>query len=144
VTEPLLTARGIEKAFGPVAVLRGIDLVLHGGEVHALLGENGAGKSTLMRILLGIERADRGTMNLGGAPYAPRGPGEARRVGVVMVPQERTLCPHLDVVQNIVLGIEPAGPLGIVRTSRRWRSPGARSRSWPARGGSRCMPGRER
>jgi ribose transport system ATP-binding protein len=116
VTEPLLTARGIEKAFGPVAVLRGIDLVLHGGEVHALLGENGAGKSTLMRILLGIERADRGTMNLGGAPYAPRGPGEARRVGVVMVPQERTLCPHLDVVQNIVLGIEPAGPLGIVRT----------------------------
>ncbi len=115
MTEPLLTARGIEKAFGPVAVLRGIDLVLHGGEVHALLGENGAGKSTLMRILLGIERADRGTMNLAGAPYAPRGPGDARRVGVVMVPQERTLCAHLDVVENIVLGIEPAGPLGILR-----------------------------
>jgi ribose transport system ATP-binding protein len=115
VTEPFLTGRGIEKAFGPVAVLRGVDLVLHGGEVHALLGENGAGKSTLMRILLGIERADRGTMNLAGAPYAPRGPGDARRVGVVMVPQERTLCPHLDVVENIVLGIEPAGPLGILR-----------------------------
>ena len=116
MTEPLLTARGIEKAFGPVAVLRGIDLVLHGGEAHALLGENGAGKSTLMRILLGIERADRGTMHLAGAPYAPRGPGEARGVGVVMVPQERTLCPHLDVVENIVLGIEPAGPLGVLRS----------------------------
>jgi ribose transport system ATP-binding protein len=126
VTEPFLTGRGIEKAFGPVAVLRGVDLVLHGGEVHALLGENGAGKSTLMRILLGIERADRGTMNLAGAPYAPRGPGDARRVGVVMVPQERTLCPHLDVVENIVLGIEPAGPLGILRHDEglalAWRS----------------------
>ena len=111
----LLTVHGIEKAFGPVAVLKGVDLELHGGEAHALLGENGAGKSTLMRILLGIEHADRGTMKLGGAAYAPRGPGEARRAGVVMVPQERTLCAHLDVVENIVLGIEPAGPLGILR-----------------------------
>ena len=111
----LLSVSGVEKAFGPVAVLRGVDLDLRGGEVHALLGENGAGKSTLMRILLGIERADRGTMKLGGEGYAPRGPGDARRAGVVMVPQERTLCPHLDVVENVVLGIEPAGPLGILR-----------------------------
>jgi ribose transport system ATP-binding protein len=112
-----LAARGIVKAFGRTAVLRGVDLELHVGEVHAVLGENGAGKSTLMRILLGIEHPDSGTMKLGIAPeaYAPRGPGEARRAGVVMVPQERTLCPHLDVIENIVLGIEPAGPLGILR-----------------------------
>jgi ribose transport system ATP-binding protein len=106
---------GIEKSFGSVAVLRGVDLDVHAGEVHAVLGENGAGKSTLMRILLGLERAERGTMKLGGQPYAPRGPGEARRAGVVMVPQERTLCSHLDVVENIVLGIEPAGPGGVLR-----------------------------
>jgi ribose transport system ATP-binding protein len=117
VTEPRFTVTGIEKAFGPVAVLRGVDLDLYGGESHALLGENGAGKSTLMRILLGIEHADRGTMKLGGAAYAPRGPGDARKAGVVMVPQERTLAAHLDVVENIVLGIEPAGPLGILRRS---------------------------
>jgi ribose transport system ATP-binding protein len=117
VSEPLLTVTGIEKAFGPVAVLRGVDLDLHGGESHALLGENGAGKSTLMRILLGIEHADRGRMKLGGAAFAPRGPGDARKAGVVMVPQERTLAAHLDVVENIVLGIEPAGPLGILRRS---------------------------
>ncbi len=104
----MLTLTGIEKSFGPVVVLRGVDLEVRGGEVHAVLGENGAGKSTLMRILLGIERADRGTMRLADASYAPRGPADARRSGVVMVPQERTLCPQLTVVENIVLGIEPA------------------------------------
>jgi ribose transport system ATP-binding protein len=111
----VLALAGIEKSFGPVPVLRGVDLEVRAGEVHAVLGENGAGKSTLMRILLGIERADRGSMLLGGAPYAPRGPASARASGVVMVPQERTLCPHLDVVENIVLGIEPSGPAGLLR-----------------------------
>jgi ribose transport system ATP-binding protein len=111
----MLTLTGIEKSFGPVVVLRGVDLEVSGGEVHAVLGENGAGKSTLMRILLGIERADRGTMRLGDESYAPRGPADARRQGVVMVPQERTLCPHLTVVENIVLGIEPAGPAGVLK-----------------------------
>ena len=111
----VLAFDGIEKSFGPVAVLRGVELACGAGEVHAVLGENGAGKSTLMRILLGVEHADRGTMTLAGRPYTPRGPADARRAGVVMVPQERTLCPHLDVVENIVLGIEPAGRLGVLR-----------------------------
>ena len=116
-TKPVLALRafGIEKSFGPVPVLRGVDLEVHAGEVHAVLGENGAGKSTLMRILLGIEHADAGKLSLGGKAYVPRGPADARRAGVVMVPQERTLCPHLDVVENIVLGIEPAGPGGVLR-----------------------------
>ncbi|CAN5922941.1 sugar ABC transporter ATP-binding protein [soil metagenome] len=111
----MLALTGIEKSFGPVAVLRGVDLEVRGGEVHAVLGENGAGKSTLMRIMLGIERADGGAMTLSDRAYAPRGPAEARRLGVVMVPQERTLCPHLSVVENVVLGIEPAGPGGLLK-----------------------------
>jgi ribose transport system ATP-binding protein len=113
----MLELRGIDKSFGPVAVLRGVDLAVRAGEVHALLGENGAGKSTLMRVLCGLATAEAGAMRLGGAPYAPRNAAEARRAGVVMVPQERTLCPHLDVVENIVLGIEPAGALGLLRRS---------------------------
>ncbi len=104
----------IEKSFGPVAVLRGVSLEVKRGEVHALLGQNGAGKSTLMRILLGLERADRGAIVLADGPYAPRGPADARERGVVMVPQERTLCPALDVVENIVLGIEPSAS-GLLR-----------------------------
>lgn len=110
-----LHVKGIEKSFGPVAVLKGVDLEVRAAEVHAVLGENGAGKSTLMRILLGIEHADRGAILLGDRPYAPRGPADARRAGVVMVPQERTLCGHLTVAENIVLGIEPSGIAGFLR-----------------------------
>ncbi len=104
---PLLRVTGVAKAFGPTKVLKGVSLDVESGTVHALLGMNGAGKSTLVKILLGAERADAGAMLLGGAPYAPRSPGEAREAGVVLVPQERTLCAHLSVVDNIVLGIEP-------------------------------------
>ncbi len=111
---PVLEIAGVEKAFGAVSVLRGVDLRVGRGEVHALLGENGAGKSTLMRILLGADSADRGQMKLDGAPYAPSGPGDARRSGVVMVPQERTLCLDLTVLENVVLGLEPTSG-GFVR-----------------------------
>ena len=72
-----LTMTGIRKAFGPTAALRGVDLELRPGEVHALVGENGAGKSTLMKVLSGAVAADAGTMTLDGEPFAPRGP--ARR-----------------------------------------------------------------
>ncbi|WP_437608833.1 sugar ABC transporter ATP-binding protein [Sorangium sp. So ce834] len=105
---PLLEAAGLAKAFGQSAVLRGVSLRIAPASVHALLGENGAGKSTLTRILLGVERADAGSVRLGGAPYAPASAEGARRAGVVLVPQERTLCPHLSVADNVVLGIEPA------------------------------------
>lgn len=104
---------GIAKRFGEVDVLRGVTLAVAGGEVHALLGENGAGKSTLVKTILGVHPPDAGTMLLDGAPYAPRSPKDARRRGVVLVPQERTLCPDLSVVENIVLGLEP-GRLGIL------------------------------
>jgi ribose transport system ATP-binding protein len=108
VTENVLDLVAIEKSFGAVPVLRGVTLGVAAGEVHALLGENGAGKSTLMKIVLGIERPTKGTMTLAGAPYAPRSPGEARAAGVVMVPQERTLCPDLTVAENVMLGLERA------------------------------------
>lgn len=116
----VLEVRGITKAFAGRAVLRGVDLALAAGETHALLGENGAGKSTLVRIVTGNERADAGTMQLRDAPHAPRGAREARRAGVVLVPQERTLCADLTVAENLVLGDEP-GRFGLVdmRAARR-------------------------
>lgn len=111
----LLSVRGVRKSFGPVEVLAGVDLSVERGQLHALLGENGAGKSTLMRILLGLESADGGEVTLCGAPYRPRSAAEARALGVVMVPQERTLCLHATVAENIVLGIEPTrGRFGIL------------------------------
>ncbi|CAN93482.1 Sugar ABC transporter ATP-binding protein [Sorangium cellulosum So ce56] len=117
---PLLEVTGLAKAFGPNPVLRDVSLLVAPASVHALLGENGAGKSTLARVLLGMERADAGAILLGGARYAPASAEEARRAGVVLVPQERTLCAHLTVVDNVVLGIEPLARarLGIRDRSR--------------------------
>jgi ribose transport system ATP-binding protein len=104
----------IRKAFGATAALRGVDLDLRPGEVHALVGENGAGKSTLMKVLSGAITADAGTMALDGAPFAPRDPQDARRRGVAMVYQELTLAPHLTVEANVMLGQEPRR-LGFLR-----------------------------
>jgi ribose transport system ATP-binding protein len=105
-----LSVRDIEKSFGPTPVLKGVSFDVARGRVHALLGENGAGKSTLMNILVGLVRADRGSALASGAPLVPQiaNAADARRAGVVMVPQERTLCLHLDVVDNLVLGVEPS------------------------------------
>ncbi len=106
--EVRLVASGVSKRFGSTQALRGVDLELRPGEVHALVGENGAGKSTLMKVLSGALRPDSGRMLLNGRPYAPSGPGEARRLGVAMIYQELTLAPHLSVEANVLLGQEPS------------------------------------
>ena len=98
----------IHKRFGATRALEGVDFTAAAGEVHALVGENGAGKSTLMKILSGAERADAGAMTLDGAPYAPRRPLDARRLGVAMIYQELALAPHLTAAENLFLGMEPA------------------------------------
>lgn len=101
-----LRMTGIRKNYGPTAALRGVDLELLPGEVHALVGENGAGKSTLMKILSGAEEPDAGAMELDGQAYRPRGPQEARRHGVAMIYQELAVCPDLSVEANVLLGLE--------------------------------------
>jgi ribose transport system ATP-binding protein len=106
---PRLRVSGVHKRYGSTAALRGVDLELAAGEVHAVVGENGAGKSTLMKILSGAERPDAGTLELGGRPFAPRHPVDARLSGVVMVYQELAVCPDLSVEANIMLGQERAG-----------------------------------
>jgi ribose transport system ATP-binding protein len=103
-----LRATGVRKSYGPTAALRGVDLELLPGEVHALVGENGAGKSTLMKVLSGAEKPDSGILTLDGEPYAPKSPLDARRRGVVMVYQELAVCPDLTVEANIMLGQERA------------------------------------
>jgi ribose transport system ATP-binding protein len=107
VNPPLLDMRGIVKSFPGVQALRGVDLVLHRGEVLALLGENGAGKSTLMKILGGAHVPDAGTVAINGAPVAIRTPIDARRAGVAVIYQEFNLVPALTAAQNIFLGREP-------------------------------------
>jgi ribose transport system ATP-binding protein len=96
----------VTRSFGATRALRGVSFEAHAGEVHALLGENGAGKSTLMNILAGAFPPDSGSIELDGAGHTG-GPSAARDAGIAMVHQELSLCPHLTVTQNIVLGMEP-------------------------------------
>ncbi len=107
VAPPRFDMRGIRMAFGATVALDGVDLSVRAGEVCALVGENGAGKSTLMAILSGALAPDFGAMTIDGAPFAPRSPLDARRSGIAMIHQELSLAPHLTVMENIVLGMEP-------------------------------------
>jgi len=105
---PVLQLRGLAKRFGPTVALDGVDLELRAGEVHALIGENGAGKSTLLSIIAGAVRPDRGAMQVAGRSYAPSSPLAARRRGIALIHQELSLCPHLSVTENLLLGAETA------------------------------------
>jgi ribose transport system ATP-binding protein len=96
----------IHKSFGPTVALDGVDLELRQGEVHALIGENGAGKSTLMNVIAGALRPDRGTMEIDGQPYTPSNPLDARTHGIALIHQELSLCSHLSVAENVLMGIE--------------------------------------
>ena len=101
-----LSLKGIYKSFGPTIALEGVDLDLRRGEVHALIGENGAGKSTLMNVIAGSLRPDKGEMQIDGQPYSPASPLDARTHGIALIHQELSLCPHLSVAENVLLGIE--------------------------------------
>jgi ribose transport system ATP-binding protein len=96
----------IRKSFGPTVALDGVDLDLREGEVHALIGENGAGKSTLMNVIAGALRPDQGTMEIHGKPYTPSNALDARTHGIALIHQELSLCPHLSVAENVLMGIE--------------------------------------
>ncbi len=111
---PRLVMSGVEKRFGHTVALRGVDLVVQAGEVHALVGENGAGKSTLMKILSGVEQPDAGRLTCDGSPYRPRTPRDAHRAGIAMIYQELALAEHLSVEDNMVLGAE-LSRFGLIR-----------------------------
>ena len=103
---PVLEMRGIRKAFPGVVALDNVDLTLHTGDVHMLLGENGAGKSTLMKILGGAYRKDAGDIRLNGRPVEIGSPRAARDLGIRVIYQELNLAPDLTVADNIMLGCE--------------------------------------
>ena len=102
----VLKMTDIQKSFGGVHALNGIHFELREGEIHALLGENGAGKSTLIKVLGGIYRPDRGTINIGGKDVEMDNVQIAREHGIGIIHQEIVLVPHLTVAENIFLGRE--------------------------------------
>jgi D-xylose transport system ATP-binding protein len=103
---PLLSLRGIEKSFGAVDVLRGVDLDVFPGKVTALVGDNGAGKSTLIKGIAGIHSFDAGEYLFEGRPVTVHSPRDSNELGIEVVYQDLALCDNLDVVHNMFLGRE--------------------------------------
>jgi len=99
----VLSVTDVHKSFGPVQALRGAELELRRGEIHALAGENGAGKSTLMHIIDGILQPDRGEIRLDGVPVRIPSPNAANRLGIGFVHQEISLCPEISVAENMFM-----------------------------------------
>ena len=112
---PVLDMRGIVKDFPGVRALDHVNLDLERGEIHALVGENGAGKSTLIKVLTGVYSCDEGEIWIQGKPVKIRSPRQTQQLGVACIYQELNLVPRFDVAQNIFLGAEPVGKLGLVR-----------------------------
>lgn len=106
MTMRLLEVKGIQKRFGGVHALKGVDFDLSAGEVHVLLGENGAGKSTLMGVLSGAYVPDAGEIRVDDHTVHFARPRDAHAAGIVMIPQELDLVPGLDIAANLFLGNE--------------------------------------
>lgn len=105
---PLLSLRGITKAYPGVIANQDVDLTVQAGEIHALLGENGAGKSTLVKMIYGVVEPDTGQMAFKGMPYNPKTPNDARSTGIGMVFQHFSLFEAMTVAENIALGLPGA------------------------------------
>ena len=102
----LIELRDIRKSFGPVEVLKGVDMEVHPGRVSALVGDNGAGKSTLIKGLAGAQSYDSGEVFFDGQPVTLSSPHDAAALGIEVVYQDLALCENLDIVQNMFLGRE--------------------------------------
>ncbi len=103
---PAIELTGVIKSFGPVDVLKGVNLRAYPGKVTALVGDNGAGKSTLIKGLAGVQPYDAGEVRVFGEEVQLHSPREAARLGIEVVYQDLALCENLDIVQNMFLGRE--------------------------------------
>ena len=95
--------KGVEKSFHGVKALRGVDLVLQPGRIHALIGENGAGKTTLINIATGVLQPDQGQILVAGQAAKISNPREAARLGIHVVRQEAELFSQLSLAENMLL-----------------------------------------
>jgi branched-chain amino acid transport system ATP-binding protein len=103
--EPILRIRGLRKSFGPVEIIRGVDLELRAGERHALIGPNGAGKSTLFHLISGNLRPSAGEIVLGGQRIDGWSPQRVNRSGLARSFQITNIFPKLTVFENVRIAV---------------------------------------
>ncbi|MFW5827992.1 MAG: ATP-binding cassette domain-containing protein, partial [Alkalispirochaeta sp.] len=116
MAEVILEMRDIIKRFSGVTALDGVNLTVSDDEIHALVGENGAGKSTLMNVLSGVFPHDQyeGTIRFRGEEVAFNDIKDSEKVGIVIIHQELALIPNLSIAENIFLGNEQTGAVGLI------------------------------
>lgn len=114
-SKELLRMTGINKDFGKVHALEGIDFRINEAENVGLVGDNGAGKSTLIKIISGYHRAEKGQIYFEGKKVRISSPKDSRALGIETVYQEQALAPDLSISRNIFMGREPATALGFLR-----------------------------
>ena len=115
---PVIRLENISKHFPGVQALDQVSVDIHGGEIHAVIGENGAGKSTLVNILAGEVRPDSGRIIFMGQENQIPDPHVSQQLGISVVYQETALCPNLSVAENICLPMATAA-LAVSWTNRR-------------------------
>jgi D-xylose transport system ATP-binding protein len=106
VDSPIIELKDIRKSFGPVDVLKGVNMRVYPGKVSALVGDNGAGKSTLIKGLSGAQPYDAGEVLFDGQPVTINTPNASQGLGIEVVYQDLALCENLDIVGNMFLGRE--------------------------------------
>jgi rhamnose transport system ATP-binding protein len=136
MSQVVLRATDVTKAYAGVQALKCASLELRAGEVHALVGENGAGKSTLIKILTGAVQPDSGEILLDGEPLARLTPASAKALGIAAIYQQPALFGELTVAENIALGLERTGRWGRVD----WRARHRRAEELLGRVGARIDP----
>ncbi len=114
MAEPYLRVEKLVKRFGPFTALGGVDLEVHAGEVHALLGDNGAGKSTLIKNLAGVHQPTSGQIYVEGKPVNFRSPRDASAAGIGTVYQDLAVNQLLSVTRNFFMGREITNALGLM------------------------------
>ncbi len=111
--QPVASIQNVTKRFGPTLAVDSVSVDFAPGRVHALMGENGAGKSTLMKILAGVHRPDQGQLLINGRSVNFANPRQALEAGISTVFQELSLLPNLSIAENMFLGKELIGRLGV-------------------------------
>lgn len=110
MTEAHLAVRGLEKWYGSIHALKGLDLEIPTGQVLGLIGDNGAGKSTFIKILSGVHRRTAGEILIGGKIADIASPRDAMKFGIETIYQNTTMVPEMSIARNVFIG----------REKRRW------------------------
>lgn len=117
---PLLEVKGLEKRFGQLTALSGVNLTIEEFEFHGLIGPNGSGKSTLMQCIAGAQIPSGGTISLLGRPITALPPEERARAGLSLKFQITSIFPALSVYDNLLLALQStSGPWQLLRSASR-------------------------